>query len=109
MQEFERCPFGITGLETAIGLALSELVHKGKITVMRMIELFTTGPAGVLQLDRGTLQAGAPGDDKAVAPRGPDLQITDEDRNFWAFQTPVRPKVPDLKTSSPIEVVRSFP
>ena len=29
MQEFERCPFGITGLETAIGLSLAELVHKG--------------------------------------------------------------------------------
>lgn len=62
MQEFERCPFGITGLETAIGLTLSELVHTGKITVMRMVELFTTGPARVLKLDRGTLSAGAAGD-----------------------------------------------
>src|SRR6185312_5854078 len=33
MQEFERCPFGITGLETAIGLSLSELVHPGHIAV----------------------------------------------------------------------------
>ena len=41
MQEFERCPFGITGLETAIGLTLSELVHPGHITVSRMVELFT--------------------------------------------------------------------
>ena len=49
MQEFERCPFGITGLETAIGLALSELVHTGRISLMRMVELFTTGPAGMLQ------------------------------------------------------------
>src|SRR5215831_8687234 len=32
MQEFERCPFGIIGLETAIALALEELVHPGKIT-----------------------------------------------------------------------------
>ncbi len=62
MQEFERCPFGITGLETAIGLTLSELVHPGRISVTRMIELFTTGPANVLHLDRGTLKAGAPGD-----------------------------------------------
>ena len=62
MQEFERCPFGITGLETAIGLTLSELVHPGRISVGRMVELFTTGPANVLHLDRGTLKPGAPGD-----------------------------------------------
>ncbi len=62
MQEFERCPFGITGLETAIGLTLSELVHPGHITVKRMVELFTTGPASVLRMNRGTLSPGAPGD-----------------------------------------------
>ncbi len=62
MQEFERCPFGITGLETAIGLSLSELVHTGRITVGRMVELFTTGPARVMRLNRGTLAPGAPGD-----------------------------------------------
>ena len=62
MQEFERCPFGITGLETAIGLSLAELVHKGRITLSRFVDLFTTGPANVLKLDRGTLAPGAPGD-----------------------------------------------
>ncbi len=62
MQEFERCPFGITGLETAVGLSLAELVHKGRIGVARMVELFTTGPADVLNLDRGTLSPGAPAD-----------------------------------------------
>ena len=62
MQEFERCPFGITGLETALGLSLSELVHPGHITVNRMVELFTTGPAGILKLNRGTLSPGAPAD-----------------------------------------------
>ncbi|MGA2773341.1 MAG: dihydroorotase [Bryobacteraceae bacterium] len=62
MQEFERCPFGIIGLETAIALALEELVHRGKITLNRMVELFTTGPDAVLRLGRGTLAPGAPGD-----------------------------------------------
>jgi dihydroorotase len=62
MQEFERCPFGITGLETAIGLSVELLVHAGKISLPRMVELFTTGPARVLKLDRGTLAGGAPGD-----------------------------------------------
>jgi len=62
MQEFERCPFGIIGLETATALALEELVQPGKITLNRMVELFTTGPDAVLRLGRGTLAPGAPGD-----------------------------------------------
>jgi len=62
MQEFERCPFGIIGLETALALALEQLVHPGKITLNRMVELFTTGPDSVLRLGRGTLASGAPGD-----------------------------------------------
>ncbi|HLK46943.1 MAG TPA: dihydroorotase [Bryobacteraceae bacterium] len=62
MQEFERCPFGIIGLETALPLALEMLVHPGRITMNRMVELFTTGPESVMRLGRGTLAAGAPGD-----------------------------------------------
>ncbi len=62
MQEFERCPFGVTGLETAIGLTLESLVHTGKISLARMVALFTSGPNGVIDLGRGTLAAGAPGD-----------------------------------------------
>src|ERR1043165_9792750 len=62
MQEFERCPFGIIGLETAIALALEHLVHPGKIPLNRMVELFTTGPESVVRLGRGTLASGAPGD-----------------------------------------------
>jgi dihydroorotase len=62
MQEFERCPFGIIGLETAIALALEELVTTGKITLARLVELFTTGPESVMRLGRGTLAPGAPGD-----------------------------------------------
>ena len=58
MQEFERCPFGITGLETAIGLSLEALVHNGKISVSRLIALFTTGPEGILKLGRGRLVEG---------------------------------------------------
>ncbi|MCC7235557.1 MAG: dihydroorotase [Bryobacterales bacterium] len=62
MQEFERCPFGITGLETALGITLEELVHPGRITLRKMIELYTTGPARVMGLDRGTLAPGSPAD-----------------------------------------------
>jgi dihydroorotase len=59
--EFDKAPFGILGFETAIGLALEQLVHSGRITLMRMVELFTTGPARVLGKER-RLNVGEPGD-----------------------------------------------
>jgi len=61
-QEFEKCPFGILGLETALGLSLERLVHTGRITLRALIALFTVGPARVLRLDRGTLATGAAAD-----------------------------------------------
>jgi dihydroorotase len=62
MQEFERCPFGIIGLETALGVALERLVHTGRIGLPRLVELFTAGPARILNLGRGTLAVGAVAD-----------------------------------------------
>jgi dihydroorotase len=59
MQEFERCPFGILGLETAIGLSLQHLYHSGKIALPRFISLFTMNPANILSLDRGTMRPGS--------------------------------------------------
>jgi dihydroorotase len=50
--EFDRAPFGITGLETALALGLSELVYSGRLSLMRLVELFTTGPARVLGIER---------------------------------------------------------
>lgn len=59
--EFDRAPFGITGFETALALGLAELVHTGKIPLMRLVELFTTGPARVLGIER-KIAAGQPAD-----------------------------------------------
>jgi dihydroorotase len=59
--EFDRAPFGILGFETAIALTLEQLVHTGKISLTRMIELFATGPAGVLGMQRKFAQ-GQPAD-----------------------------------------------
>jgi dihydroorotase len=50
--EFDKAPFGILGFETALALSLEQLVHPGCISLMRMVELFTTGPAGVLGVER---------------------------------------------------------
>jgi dihydroorotase len=59
-QEFERAPNGITGLETALGLAL-RVLHKGQgMPVSRVIGLMSAQPAGILSLDgRGTLSVGS--------------------------------------------------
>ena len=58
--EFERAPFGITGLETALGVAMTHLHQGAKIPLNRIVELFTSGPARVVDLrGRGTLVRGS--------------------------------------------------
>jgi dihydroorotase len=59
--EFDKAPFGILGFETAIGLSLEQLVHSNRIPLLRMVELFTTGPARVLGKER-KLAPGEPAD-----------------------------------------------
>ena len=55
-------PFGIIGLETAVGLALSELVHTGLISLWHMISLFSSNPARIIHQPLGRLQIGGPAD-----------------------------------------------
>ncbi len=63
MIEFQRAAFGITGLETALGLAIAKLHREHKISLARVVELFTAGPARVVDLrGRGTLTPGSYGD-----------------------------------------------
>jgi dihydroorotase len=57
--EFERASFGITGLETALALAITKLHREHKIPLTRIVELFTAGPARVFDLrHRGSLVRG---------------------------------------------------
>src|SRR5438046_2060179 len=61
--EFERASFGVTGLETALGLAVTVLHGRQKIPLARIIELLTAGPARVVDLrGRGTLLRGSHAD-----------------------------------------------
>ncbi len=62
MQEFERCPFGITGVETALGLALEKLYHEGRVDLMHLVRLFTSAANDCLRLQRGRLFVGGPAD-----------------------------------------------
>jgi len=66
--EFDRAPFGIVGLETAVPLSFDRLVHSGVIPLRRMIELLSVNPARVLHIPGGTLSEGAPADITVLAP-----------------------------------------
>ena len=72
--EFDAAPFGIIGLETALGLFLDLLVHKHrKIDIVRLIKMCTVEPAKLLKLEAGTLSVGASAD---VTLLNPDLEWT---------------------------------
>ena len=62
MLEYDRAPFGVVGLETALGVALTVLFHSGAVPLPRVIELFTTGPARAFAIAGGTLAPGSPAD-----------------------------------------------
>ncbi|MBU6399675.1 MAG: dihydroorotase [Verrucomicrobia bacterium] len=67
--EFDYAPFGITGLETELALALMQLVHTRRMRLPDLIARFTTGPARVLRLAKGTLGVGADADVTVLDPR----------------------------------------
>jgi dihydroorotase len=71
--EFDRAPFGITGLETAVSLCFDRLVHAGRLSLTRMIELLSTNPARVIGVPGGSLTDGGPADISILAP---DLSVT---------------------------------
>ncbi len=59
--EFDFAPFGIVGLETALGLTL-KLVEEGTLTVAEAIRKLTANPAGILKIDKGSLSPGSEAD-----------------------------------------------
>jgi dihydroorotase len=65
---YTEAPFGLIGLETAIPVLLTELVHPGIIPLALMIEKMTISPARILKLERGTLSAGSPADVTLISP-----------------------------------------
>ncbi|HEX7487109.1 MAG TPA: dihydroorotase [Vicinamibacterales bacterium] len=66
--EFDRAPFGIIGLETAVSLTLDRLVHGGVITLRRMVQLMSVNPCRILNLPGGTLRPDRPADVTVIAP-----------------------------------------
>lgn len=56
--EFTRAPSGIIGLETALPLAVTELVRKNRLSMIHMLSKFTSNPAKYYKLDKGDIQVG---------------------------------------------------
>jgi dihydroorotase len=73
--EFDYAPFGITGLETELALSLMQLYHTRRLSLSDVIAKFTTAPARILRLSKGTLSAGADA----------DVTVLDPDRP-WVFR-----------------------
>ncbi len=70
--EFDRAPFGIIGLETAVSLSLDRLVHAGIIRLPRLVELLSVNPARILGVPGGSLSPGSAADITILAP---DLRV----------------------------------
>ena len=66
--EFDYAPFGITGLETELALALMQLYHSRRLALAQVIAKFTLGPARLLGLAKGTLTPGADADVTVLDP-----------------------------------------
>jgi dihydroorotase len=73
--EFDYAPFGITGLETELALSLMQLYHTKRISLSDLIAKYTTAPARLLNLKKGTLSVGADA----------DVTVINPDRE-WAFE-----------------------
>jgi dihydroorotase len=61
-RELDAAPFGIIGLETALGVCLEALVHSSRMSLAALVDLMTRRAANVLRLPKGTLLPGADAD-----------------------------------------------
>jgi dihydroorotase len=68
MQELDQAPFGITGLETSLGLVVTQLINPGHLDWPTAIAKMTINPARVVNLKKGTLQIGADADITVIDP-----------------------------------------
>ena len=67
-REFELAPFGMTGIETSVGLVVGNLVNTGKITWQRMVELMSINPRRILGIDRVAIEPGSRADLTVIDP-----------------------------------------
>jgi dihydroorotase len=80
-REFDDAPNGILGLETAFGLAITELVRPGIVSLSDLLYRMSTRPAQVFKLPGGSLAVGAPAD---IAILDPEVEWTVEPSRFFS-------------------------
>ena len=79
-REFKFAPSGFTGLETSVGVILTELYHTGKFTLPELIDRMSTAPAGILGIEAGVLKVGAPADITLI---DPELEWQVDSKTFY--------------------------
>lgn len=83
-QEYGLAPSGFPGLETAVGVSITDLVKTGKIEMPLLIEKMTAAPARIFNLKGGSLSVGAPADVTVI---DPDLEWTVDESEFYTIGT----------------------
>ncbi len=83
-QEYGLAPSGFPGLETALGVLMTDLVKTGKIELPLLIEKMTAAPARIFNLKGGSLSVGAPADVTVI---DPDLEWTVDESEFYTIGT----------------------
>lgn len=68
MVEFDNAPFGIVGLETSVPVCMTELYHKGFLTLPELVSKYTKGPSDVLLLEGKGLSLGSVADITVIDP-----------------------------------------
>ena len=79
-REYMYAPSGFPGLETAVGVLMTDLVHTGKLDVAMMIEKMTAAPARIFGINAGSLAEGMPADITVI---DPELEWTVDDKKFY--------------------------
>jgi dihydroorotase len=78
-QAFDDAPFGLVGLETAVGLILTHFVHTGKLSYAELVNRMSVAPARAFSLTGGTLAEGAVADVTVI---DPDVEWTVDPKAF---------------------------
>jgi dihydroorotase len=84
MQELDRAPFGIVGLETALGLVVTKLIEPGHLDWPTALAKMTCNPARILAIPKGTLALGADADVTII---DPDARWTVDPAGFRSKST----------------------
>ncbi|MBK1876778.1 dihydroorotase [Pelagicoccus mobilis] len=79
--EFDYAPFGVIGLETALAISLGQLYHSKRLSLSATLSLLTSKPAEIINLDKGSLAAGADAD---IAIIDPNETWTPQNKKFFS-------------------------